>query len=142
MVKASQVTSIIRTECFISALSGYSRSRCHKHILVTLSDWLFQVMWLLLTNKSVIFRRYSKICFGTLTVVTSFGEFSPFWQNLESLGQFFQGLFWKILDRLWLILYAIGQVFIDVNGQMLKNNLSIWSQWTSTSGLVRRNYFR
>ena len=27
------------------------------------------------------------------------------------------------------ILYAIGQVFTDVNGQMLKNNLAIWSHW-------------
>ena len=25
--------------------------------------------------------------------VTRFGEISPFWQNLQSLGQFFEGLF-------------------------------------------------
>ena len=33
----------------------------------------------------------------------------------------------KMLDLLWHILYAIGQIFVDVNGQMLENNLAIWS---------------
>ena len=28
-----------------------------------------------------------------LTSVTRLGEFSPLWQNLQSLGQFFEGLF-------------------------------------------------
>ena len=63
--------------------------------------------------------------------MTRFGEITPFWQNLQSLGQFCKGLFYyfTILDRLWQILYAIGQVFIDVNGQMLKKNLAIWSHY-------------
>ena len=37
-------------------------------------------------------------------------------------------LFGEILDWLWQILYAIGEISIDVNGQMLKNKLTIWSQ--------------
>ena len=31
----------------------------------------------------------------------------------------------KILDLLWQILFAFGQVFIDENGQILKNDLAI-----------------
>ena len=47
-------------------------------------------------------------------------------------GQFFEGLFtiWENPAPTLAILYAIGQVFIDVNGQMLKNNLAIWSHWS------------
>ena len=49
--------------------------------------------------------------------VTRFGEILSFWQNRQSLGQFLRVyvLFGKILDRIGQILYAIGQVFIDVN---------------------------
>ena len=66
------------------------------------------------------------------------GEISPFWQNLQSLGQIFKVLgnflrvyllFRKLLDRLWQIYYTIGQVFIVVNGQIMKNKLAIWSHW-------------
>ena len=32
-------------------------------------------------------------------------------------------LFGKILDLLWQIMNVIGQIFVDVNGQMLQNNL-------------------
>ena len=61
--------------------------------------------------------------------VTRFCEISPFWPNLQSLGQFFRIylLLGKILDRFRQMLNALGQVFIDVNGQILKNNLAIWS---------------
>ena len=56
------------------------------------------------------------------TSVTRFGEISPFWKIFKVLGNFLRVyfLFGKILDRLMQILYAIGQVFIDVNGQMLE----------------------
>ena len=49
--------------------------------------------------------------------MTRFGEILSFWQNRQSLGQFLRVyvLFGKILDRIGQILYAIGQVFIDVN---------------------------
>ena len=40
-------------------------------------------------------------------------------------------LFWQILDQLWQILFVIGQVFNDVNGQMLENSLAIWSHTQS-----------
>ena len=47
--------------------------------------------------------------------VTRFGEFSPLWQNLK-----------KFFNLLWRILFTVPQVFIDVNGQILKNKLAIW----------------
>ena len=37
-------------------------------------------------------------------------------------------LFGKTLSRLWQICDIIGLFFIVVNGQILKNNLTIWSQ--------------
>ena len=44
------------------------------------------------------------------------------------------GQIWRIFNVLanflgfiWQNLYAIGQIFVDENGQMLKNNLAIWS---------------
>ena len=61
--------------------------------------------------------------------VIRFDKLLPLWQNIQSLGQFFRGyvLLCKILDLLWQILCAIGQIFFYQNGQMLKNNLAIWS---------------
>ena len=60
------------------------------------------------------------------------------WPDLAKflhLGKIFKVLvnFWGFIyyfGKLWTdfgkILYVIGQIFIDVNGQMLKNNLAIW----------------
>ena len=76
---------------------------------------------------------FCKLSFGKIIFsVTRFSESSPFWQNLQSLGQFLRVylLFGNILDRLWQILYANGQVFIDVNSQMSTNKLVIWSHWS------------
>ena len=36
-------------------------------------------------------------------------------------------IFGEILGRVWQILYAVVKMFLDVNGRMLKNFLSIWS---------------
>ena len=86
--------------------------------------------WLCLLNLT---RHNSiKLCFSVVISVTRFGDISPFWQNLQSLGHFLRPylLFGKNLDLLWLNWYAIWQIFIDVIGQMLKNNLSIWSHWS------------
>ena len=44
--------------------------------------------------------------------VTRLGEISPLWQKFTSL--------WQICD-------IIGLIFIIANGQILKNNLTIWS---------------
>ena len=64
--------------------------------------------------------------------MTGFGEFLPLWQSSHKLlGNFLNVflLFGKNLGLLWRILNVLGQIFVDVNGQKLKNNLSIWSHW-------------
>ena len=59
----------------------------------------------------------------------------PVWPDLANfclvLGNILRVylLFEIILDRLGQILHDIGQVFIEVNGQMLKNKLAVWSHW-------------
>ena len=59
----------------------------------------------------------------------------PVWPDLANfclvLGNILRVylLFGIILDRLGQILHDIGQVFIEVNGQMLKNKLAVWSHW-------------
>ena len=58
--------------------------------------------------------------------VTRFGEISPLWQKLTSLWQIFDSLF---LSWLWLICDIIGPIFIIAKGQILKNNLTNWSNW-------------
>ena len=62
----------------------------------------------------------------------------PVWPDLTKFLHFgkisgnFSGvylLFGTISNLLWQILYTFGQIFIDVNGKMLQNNLAIWSHW-------------
>ena len=38
-------------------------------------------------------------------------------------------LFGKMMSLLWQIWYIIGLIFIVANGQILKNDLNIWSHW-------------
>ena len=66
---------------------------------------------------------------------------SPVWPDLPKCCHFFKNLhifgniftvyfiFVKVLNPLWHNFYAFGQFFIVVNGQILKNNLAIWSHW-------------
>ena len=66
--------------------------------------------------------------------VTRFGEISPLWQHLKVFGQF---LAWYILYYANFCIYfgnfyTTRQLLIAVNGQRLKNNLAIWSHWTSS----------
>ena len=52
---------------------------------------------------------------------------------LQAFGNFLTVyfLFGKMLGLLWQICYTIGLNFIVVNGQILKNNLTIWLHWMS-----------
>ena len=43
-------------------------------------------------------------------------------------GQFFDGLFSKLLFQLW-DFYATGQIFFVVNGQRSNSNIAIWSHF-------------
>ena len=47
----------------------------------------------------------------------------------------FYYLFGKMLSLPWQICYIIGPVFIGANGQILKNNLNIWSHWSGPKGI-------
>ena len=89
-----------------------------------------------LKNK-IRFSFFHTIC------VTRFGEISPLWQKCKNLWWACKGL-WQKCKNLWWArkglfialknyeptlakFHAFGEIFIDVNGQILKNNLSIWS---------------
>ena len=54
-----------------------------------------------------------------------FGKIFKVWCNFWCVYL----LFSKILNLLCQIFDTFGQTIIDVNGQMLKNDLAIWSHW-------------
>ena len=60
-------------------------------------------------------------------------RFRHFGKKLEVYGNIFKVnfIFVQVLNPFWNNFYALGQVFIVVNGQILKNNLAIWSHWSS-----------
>ena len=70
--------------------------------------------------------------------VTRFGLISAIRQNFTSQWQIFDSLFLfgQMLSLLWQIWYIIGLIFIVANGQILKNNLNILSDWWKA---IRRN---
>ena len=51
--------------------------------------------------------------------LAKFLYFGKIFQVLDNFLRLYL-LFGKSFNRLWQILYAIGQVFVDINGQMLK----------------------
>ena len=54
--------------------------------------------------------------------VTRFGKISPLWQKCRNIGNIFKVhlVLGKVVNPLWHNLYAHGQRFIVVNGQILK----------------------
>ena len=72
---------------------------------------------------------------GRRTVWPDLANFRHFGNILSILGNVLKVyfVFGKPLNLLWQILNAIGLIFIDVNGQMLKYYLAIWSHchWAS-----------
>ena len=74
---------------------------------------------------------YLKVLRDELNSVTRFDEISTLWQK-KVFGEFFwiaYLVFGKLLYQLWNF-YATGQIFIVVNGQILKKNMAIWSHWS------------
>ena len=63
-----------------------------------------------------------------MTSVTRFDDISPLWQDRTNFLKVYL-VFGILFNQLWQILNAMGQIFIDVNGQIFKNNLAIWSHW-------------
>ena len=70
------------------------------------------------STKNVVFNEMLTIA---KINATRFGEILPLWQIL---WQFLESLFciWNTSKLILSIFYAIGQIFIDENGQKLKNN--------------------
>ena len=69
-----------------------------------------------------------------------FGKiFKKTWANFWGFINYF-----AIFLQLWKIFYAIGQMFVHINGQILKNNLPIWSHYqiphTTYSNTITLNY--
>ena len=69
------------------------------------------------------------------TSVTRLSEILALRQNHQSLGQFVEGLFTisQNFKPTRAKFFAIGQDIVDENGQMLNNNLAIWSHWPKLS---------
>ena len=62
-----------------------------------------------------------------LAVWPDWAKFRQLAKSLAIFDSFF--LFGKMLTLLWQIWYIIGLIFIVANGQILKNNLTVWSHW-------------
>ena len=69
---------------------------------------------------------------------TRFGKISPLRQQKLRLWQFLEGLFglWQFFEPTLANLNAIGQIFRIINGQILKNDLAIWSHCLSVGLLL------
>ena len=76
------------------------------------------------------------------------GRVTRFVRNFATLAKSrglcnFSGInlvFGNICDLFWQFLYAIELIFINGNGQILKNTLDIWSHWSKALMLI--NTFR
>ena len=73
--------------------------------------------------------------------MTRFGEILSLWQKFANICQIFDSLrlIWQMMSILLHICDIIGLIFIAANGQILKNNLTIWSHWLAkTFEWIRR----
>ena len=82
----------------------------------------------------------------------------PVWPDLAKVYKFLANfecffLFGKMLSQFWHICDILGLIFIVANGQILKNNLTIWSHWSGLMNILsvflvtrlerlRHDYFR
>ena len=80
---------------------------------------------------STFFRVICQLCESESAVRPYLAKFRHFGKSFQVfckiLAIYF--LFGKKLSLLWQICDVIGLIFIDANGQILKNNLTIWSHW-------------
>ena len=89
--------------------------RYEKLGLISLAWWRF------VSGQALISLVWWRFVAGR-AVVTRFGENLPLRQNFEKIGKFYMVYleFGNIFNLLWPIFYAIGQIFIVINGQTLK----------------------
>ena len=66
---------------------------------------------------------------GLWAVWPDLAKFRHLGKNLKAFGHFLSSylVFCNIVNLLWQIFYSLGQFFIVVYGQILKNNRAIWS---------------
>ena len=72
-----------------------------------------------------------QITSGHVDSLTRFAKISPLCQKIHVFGKFLTVyfLFRKMLSLLLQIWYIFGRIFIVADGQILKNNLTIWSHY-------------
>ena len=70
--------------------------------------------------------------------MTRLGEISPLWQNFKVFGQLLKALFtiWQNFEPILAIFYAIGQIYIPINGQILK---IVWPSGHTASIILLRS---
>ena len=81
------------------------------------------------TFHKKILQNFFKIFSSWVPVRQDLAKFRHFAKTLLVFGNFLTVHFLsgKMLGQLWRIYYIIGQIFSAPNGQILKNNLTIWS---------------
>ena len=148
--KFDAICTYIRKDCSLEKLSLPKYLASYSFLLVslslslslslshTLAAFIF-LLWYTPSHTMRFLKQQSmcgenasgQIIVGQETVRPELAKFCRFGKIFKVLGNFLRVFFLsgKILDWLWQILYAIGQVFIDVNDRMLINNLAIWSHW-------------
>ena len=99
-----------------------------RHVL-TDQNALFQSSVPSCATMKFLYEIGSRFIQSLVSSVTRFGEMSQLWQNFIRL--------WHVLSLLWQIWYIIGLILIVANGQILKNNLTIWSHCSC----LDRRYF-
>ena len=87
---------------------------------VTIGDYLFQVC-----SPTAVVYTWTPAVWPDLPIFHHFGKSLPVFGKFLTV-HFILG---KILSWLWQIWDIIGLIFTIANGQIFKNNLTIWSHW-------------
>ena len=108
----------------------------------SIANWLMLTMQL---NKTIILPSRSKhsVRLGIritiqikhlswVPVWLDFAKFRHFGKKIKALGNFYKPwvVSWNFFNLLWQKCYALGQFYIVVNDQKLKNDKTIWSHWS------------
>ena len=102
------------------------------HILMLHSSTSNRLHFLLTTTTTDPFWEKARTRLSYLpSVFTDLAKFRHFGKTLQVFGKFWTVYFLlcKMLSLLLNFWYIIGLTFVVANGQILKNNLTIWSHW-------------
>ena len=89
------------------------------------SHWFSEIV----VSSEIVSLALSKFCYATSFQRWRYLPVWPDWAKFCHFGRFFRVylLSGKMLSLLWQICDIIGLIFIVANGQVLNNNLTIWS---------------